>query len=596
MAANAGALRFVITASNQAGGPLAAVRRSLAGLVPAATATNRQIDLFQRNLRRAPLGGFARQALDAAKALKDVSTPLGTITSAASIAGMARLTSQWSQFGTQLGFAAARLQTNEATLHGMQGAARLLGGTADDLTSSFEGFATAMTDAAGGRNSEVVGYLDMLGISMRNARGEVNKGRDGFLQLADAVARIKDPQLQIMLMRAFGVSEKLWPVMRRGSAAFREYEQEARRYGGWTGKGTAAATAFSQAQSRVGQALEGVASTIAERFGPPATSLLNWLARAIADHRELAAVGTVAAAVLGGPMLVAVGRLAASFVGIGSTLAALRAFRPPAWLLPLLGAAAVGGVGALAGERDREDADRAKRGEGPGPTLGERIKRQLEEWGVQFQDPNAPPPTYTTPGAVRRFLEPRGWSFRDDTAAGRPPPALPPGIGEQVARIANLGGVRAAFATAIARNEAGTGKVSPAGAIGTMQLMPTTARMLGVDPNDQTQNVVGGVKYLRMLLEQFHGNELAAGAAYNAGPNHPGVRRFAETGDRSRLPRETQTYLSRLEAQGIQGTVQVQIDLGNAPPGTRATARSSSPAVRVDPVRVQTAMPSGVAP
>ncbi|SET67794.1 lytic transglycosylase domain-containing protein [Oceanicella actignis] len=75
---------------------------------------------------------------------------------------------------------------------------------------------------------------------------------------------------------------------------------------------------------------------------------------------------------------------------------------------------------------------------------------------------------------------------------------------------------------------------SPAGALGLMQLMPATARRVGVrDPLDPAQNIAGGAAYLDMLLRMFDEDAVLALAAYNAGENavisHGGVPPWPET-------------------------------------------------------------------
>lgn len=82
--------------------------------------------------------------------------------------------------------------------------------------------------------------------------------------------------------------------------------------------------------------------------------------------------------------------------------------------------------------------------------------------------------------------------------------------------------------------------VSKAGAMGLMQLMPKTSLDLGVEkPFDIYENIDGGVKYLRILLDKYDNNLEKALAAYNAGPNrvdkHDGVPDIEETKNYVRL-------------------------------------------------------------
>ncbi len=84
--------------------------------------------------------------------------------------------------------------------------------------------------------------------------------------------------------------------------------------------------------------------------------------------------------------------------------------------------------------------------------------------------------------------------------------------------------------------------VSAAGARGLMQLMPATARALGVDSGCPFANVAGGVRYLRAQLERF-GSLTVALAAYNAGP-----ARIARAGpSRAGWPRATRIYIAKVE-------------------------------------------------
>jgi len=79
------------------------------------------------------------------------------------------------------------------------------------------------------------------------------------------------------------------------------------------------------------------------------------------------------------------------------------------------------------------------------------------------------------------------------------------------------------------------------GALGLMQLMPGTARLLGVDALDPEQNIDGGVRYLRWLLERFNGDVRLALAGYNAGEGA-----VDKSGNRVPVFRETQNYVKSI--------------------------------------------------
>ena len=116
------------------------------------------------------------------------------------------------------------------------------------------------------------------------------------------------------------------------------------------------------------------------------------------------------------------------------------------------------------------------------------------------------------------------------------------GLGEaspydaQIIAAANANGVPPALVKAVVKAESGfnPNAVSHAGAQGLMQLMPSTAAGLGVtDPFDPQQNLNGGAKFLRQLMDQFGGDMSKVLAGYNAGPGavqkYGGIPPYEET-------------------------------------------------------------------
>jgi len=151
-------------------------------------------------------------------------------------------------------------------------------------------------------------------------------------------------------------------------------------------------------------------------------------------------------------------------------------------------------------------------------------------------------------GLVRLYLDDGKKSFVDVPAAevesysSEPDPeptttAQPAKSTRQIVQEAsNKQGVDSDFIHSVIKQESAgnTAAVSRTGARGLMQLMPATALQLGVvDSFSPEQNVHGGTRYLRELLERYNGDAIKALAAYNAGPGavdrYKGVPPYRET-------------------------------------------------------------------
>jgi len=119
--------------------------------------------------------------------------------------------------------------------------------------------------------------------------------------------------------------------------------------------------------------------------------------------------------------------------------------------------------------------------------------------------------------------------------SNEPPPSAQELIG-MIDSIAERHGVENSLVHSVIRAESNYNPraVSPKGALGIMQLIPATAKRFGVsNPFDVEQNVEGGVKYLKFLLDYYQDNYAKAIAAYNAGENavdrYHGIPPYPET-------------------------------------------------------------------
>jgi hypothetical protein len=155
---------------------------------------------------------------------------------------------------------------------------------------------------------------------------------------------------------------------------------------------------------------------------------------------------------------------------------------------------------------------------------------------------------------------------------------MPKNYTNYVDEMADKYGVPRSHVRAIYENETASGKnvrSSSAGAQGHMQLMPGTAKEMGVaDIADPYQNIEGGVKYYAKMLKKF-GDPVVAAAAYNAGPGnvrkYGGVPPFAETKNYVRK------FVKLVGAQDLMGEPNTEVVMSPKKETTTKVAIAAAP-------------------
>lgn len=158
----------------------------------------------------------------------------------------------------------------------------------------------------------------------------------------------------------------------------------------------------------------------------------------------------------------------------------------------------------------------------------EQVKARVEEIRRRFVDPKEFMPTRPTSGS------PMSFDSALQRAQGGNATPCPEELEPFIMQASQKYGVAPEVIKGVIKCESGfrTNAVSRVGAQGLMQIMPGTARALGIDPSDPAENIDGGTRYLKQQLDKFGSLDLAL-AAYNAGPGavirYGGVPPYTET-------------------------------------------------------------------
>lgn len=334
----AGGYSITISAVDGASATLGKINKDLERLSAPVTRFNKEIGKLADNTGITRIGegfrGLGRIAADTARSIESVASPMGVLTSAASIGGVLALARAWSEFGANLGIAAQRANIPVTQLSRLQGAARLAGVSADEATTGITRLQDALENAAvgnpAGRAAQVM--FNTVGLSIRNADGSARKAMEILPELADTITRMKgNSTAQSNLLSAVGLSDAWLPFLSKGRAGLMEFLRQFDQTGaGLSASSVKRATEMKHAWERLALDLEGVGNRIMDTWSPTITGALEGTSHWIEGNKGLAD----------------------SIAQIGTAILALGALKPVAWVMRLLGlggtAAGVSGAASLA--------------------------------------------------------------------------------------------------------------------------------------------------------------------------------------------------------------------------------------------------------
>jgi hypothetical protein len=246
-----------------------------------------------RELGLDKLGKSLKQVADAAtkvgQQIGRIVAPLAAIIGVGSLTAVAELAKRWGELGTKIGYSAQAIGISAEWLQGLRGAAQLSGLSADALTAGMKTLGDTLEDALYGRNQGALVMLNQMGITIRrNADGAVD-ATAAFGDLATAISRVKNPQVQALIARTFGL-EAVLPLLRQGKVGVAELVEQMNRSGAvMSGPALAAARSYNESVARMDISLQGLKNTIGARLIPILQPFVEQISAWVSKNRELVA-------------------------------------------------------------------------------------------------------------------------------------------------------------------------------------------------------------------------------------------------------------------------------------------------------------------
>lgn len=216
------------------------------------------------------------------RTLTQIVPVLGTITGAATLAGMAKLVQSYASWSQELVRTASSLGTTTQTLQRFEDATRLAGGNAADMRQGLKGLFDTLADFKTGQGAFALTaqWANHLKINLRDANGQVRKAEELFPELIQKLADMRNPAdraaASVALLGAGG--DKLVESFRQSSKPFAQWLKDVERYKDLTDEQKQSLQLFSEAQGRLGVGFDRLGQQISVMLAKHFTPMLNQFA------------------------------------------------------------------------------------------------------------------------------------------------------------------------------------------------------------------------------------------------------------------------------------------------------------------------------
>lgn len=285
--------QIVISAVDKATATVQKINRSMDRLTRPVSQLRRSVSAFARasGLERfgKSMAKVGRAAGDVARKMASIAAPLIAVIGVGSIAGVTALAISWGHLGFEISRTSQLIGISAGELQALRGAAAVMGVSSEELTGGLKTLGDTLEDALYGRNQQALMMLNRMGIGIHHtANGAIDTAR-AFKDLAGAISRTANPQVQALMARAFGLEAAL-PLMRQGTKAIAAYEKKVRDLGGvLSNDSVEAARRFGISMNYLEISVQGLKNSISARLLPVLQPYIDRLTDWIAKNRDLIA-------------------------------------------------------------------------------------------------------------------------------------------------------------------------------------------------------------------------------------------------------------------------------------------------------------------